>query len=182
MIVMKFLFLFLCFSLNLSPSTVQANTPPLSSLSSIPKTACIIPGTEAVCHKLVSELPWPFTIHVKEEKLIRINYLSSKEIQQSENKYLKMFLDINDYENQKEVAERFAQIHQEADPDMGLSYGWDLVTILGKRLYHLHADCTLAEHHFNSMVKTLEQIIDRPDNPPPPTLLCRCGGGCKQNR
>jgi hypothetical protein len=73
----------------------------------------------------------------------------------------------------------FTRMHQKTDPDMGLSYGWDMVTIRGKRLYHLHADCTLAESYFLSMGQALERLIGPADRHTSQVLFCRCGGGCK---
>ncbi len=156
----------------------------LSLLFQIPGFAsavCIIPSTDTTCHELVSELPWLFNIHVKEEQPIRITYLSSHSMQQP-NMYLKIFLDISEYPNRQETAIGFSQTCQKADPDMGLSYGWDLLLIRKNRIYHLHADCTLAEQHFNSLAQSLQQIIGPPDTQNSQTLSCRCGGGCKQSQ
>ncbi|MCF8056688.1 MAG: hypothetical protein K9K37_08620 [Desulfocapsa sp.] len=153
----------------------------LLQLPGLASASCTIPGTERSCEELVSELPWPFIIHVKETKPIRITYLNSQEKQQS-NLYLKMFLEISDHENRDAAAEDFSRIHQKADPDMGLSYGWDLVTIRDKQIYHLHADCTLSEPYFNSMVESLERIIGPSNKYHYQALLCRCGGGCKLSK
>jgi len=140
---------------------------------------CTIPGTERSCGELVSNLPWLFNIHVKEEKPVRITYLSSQGTQESDM-HLKMFLETSDHGDRDAAAEALTQMHQKADPDMGLSYGWDMVTIRGKRLYRLHADCTLAESYFHSMGQTLVRLIGAPDRHTPQALFCRCGGGCKK--
>ena len=137
---------------------------------------CKIPGTTADCRELTANLPWPFIIHVKEEKPVRITYLSTQEKQQL-NPNVKMFLEVSTHENHTAAGESFSQVQQKAHPDMGLSYGWDLVLVRDRLIYHLHADCTLAEHHFMSMVESLIRIL--PDTTSPKTLFCRCGGGCK---
>ena len=138
--------------------------------------ACTIPGIATECNKLVSELPWPFIIHVKEQEPVRITYMSTKEKQQL-NPNLKLYLEVREHDSCKDAREAFFQIERDAHPDMGLSYGWDLVLTRDKRIYRLHADCTLAEHHFNTMVQKLKLIL--PDNNNPKPLFCRCGGSCR---
>lgn len=150
-------------------------------LSLLPEPAiasCSIPGSEVSCGELVSELPWLFIIHVKESQPIRITYMSLQGNQQS-NPNLNMFLEINDHENREAAAKTFSQMRQQADPDMGLSYAWDQVLIRDKQIYHLHADCTLAEQYFTSMGKALERIIKPSGEHLPQSFFCRCGGGCK---
>jgi hypothetical protein len=68
--------------------------------------ACTIPGTEYSCRELVSKLPWLFNIHVKEEKPVRITYLSSQGTQESDM-HLKIFLEIRDHGNRDAAAEGF---------------------------------------------------------------------------
>jgi hypothetical protein len=150
----------------------------LSMIPGFAVATCTIPGTNRNCNELVADLPWPFIIHVKEQEPIRITYMSTKDSQQR-NPNLKMFLEIDEHEKREDAAEAFSKIQQKAHPDMGLSYAWDLVTIRDRRIYHLHADCTLAEHYFTSMVETLKATIGPSNRHPSQTLLCRCGGGCK---
>jgi hypothetical protein len=150
----------------------------LFQLPELAVATCTIPGTGNNCQDLVSELPWLFKIHVKEEKPIRIVYLSSPEKLKSTPK-LKIILDIGEYKNNESATEDFSKIYEKAHPDMGLSYGWDLILVLDKRTYHLHADCTLAEKYFILMANTLKHIVDPFAKNPPQSFLCRCGDGCK---
>ena len=140
--------------------------------------ACTIPGTAADCKALVTNLPWPFIIHVKEQEPVRITYMSTTEKPQL-NPNVKMFLEVGAHESHKAAGESFSQILAEAHPDMGLSYGWDLVLPRDKLLYRLHADCTLAEQHFMTMVASLKRITESAGKTSPRALFCRCGGGCR---
>lgn len=140
---------------------------------------CMIPGSSSPCINLVSGLPWQFTVVERSEQNHRILFKSEKPVNQS-GLYLKMSLDIVDYDNHEAAVETFFQTCRKADPDMGISYAWDLVTVRDKRLFHLHAACTLAERHFESLVKSLEQVVPATDQSSSLTLLCRCGGGCRQ--
>lgn len=141
-------------------------------------TSCSIPGTATPCYRLVSELPWQFSIEEegKENRRIFFKHLKGK---RQAGIPLKISLDVNNFSDQKSAEASFSKINMGANPDTGISYGWDLVLLREKRLFHLHADCTLAEQHFESLVHALTKITSTPDNHTPHALLCRCGGGCK---
>lgn len=140
------------------------------------QTTCTIPGTVTPCHKLVSELPWQFNIEKKENHRILFKSLKGK---RQPGIPLKIFLAVSSHVSQEAAEESFSQINKDANPDTGISYGWDLVMLREKGIFHLHADCTLAERHFESLVHTLKQIVPTSGKHPSHALYCRCGGGCK---
>ena len=140
---------------------------------------CTIPGTIVSCDKLVSNLPWQFSIEEKAGGIGQILYLSPKGIPLP-GMHLKISLGVSNYSSQDAATKAFSQTCKNADPDIGISYGWDLVMIRKNRIFHLHADCTLAEQYFESMVQTLAEIVEPSGKFTSPLLLCRCGGGCKQ--
>ena len=141
--------------------------------------SCLIPGTHSSCGELVSELPWAFRIEQKDGSNRRIFFESRGNTAQG-GIHLKMFLDTSIYNARKATA-AFSQVSNKADPDMGLTYAWDFITIQENRLYHLHADCSLSESNFMLMARTLERILGFSNNHKLPSLLCRCGGGCKKS-
>jgi len=143
--------------------------------------SCIIPGTESSCAELVSGLPWQFQIK-QEKKDGFYLFLQSQEGTLQRGVRLKMNLGVSTYENKNVAVDVFSQLLKDVDPDMGLSYGWDLVMVRDERLYRLHADCTLAEQHFDTMARTFERIIGPTDSHPPFSFYCRCGGGCKLSK
>jgi len=142
--------------------------------------SCVIPGTESSCGELISELPWSFSIEQKEGANRRI-FFESQGGTGKGGVHLKMILDISTYRSKKATIDSFVQVLNKADPDMGLTYGWDFIIIQETRLYHLHADCSLSESNFMVMVRVLERILGLSSNHKPPALLCRCGGGCKDS-
>ncbi len=140
--------------------------------------SCVIPGTIFSCNKLVDDLPWQFQFEQdsKDDFYLR---MQSQEGTGQPGVSLKITLEVGRYESNYDAEHAFAQALKKAHPDMGLSYGWDLILVRSKRFYHLHADCTLAEQYFNNMAGTLREITDMVDNHKPLLLYCRCGGGCK---
>jgi hypothetical protein len=70
-----------------------------------------------------------------------------------------------------EVKRRLA----EADPDIGLTYAWDLVTSRDRSVVHLHADCTLSESIFRQVAARLQADTEAEEE----SFSCRCGGGCR---
>lgn len=142
-------------------------------------SSCIIPGTENTCDELLSSLPWQFNIEKEEGDAVHISFLSLEEVQQSGVR-LKISLNVKNFESQEIASKTFSSVCKEADPDMGLTYAWDLVMVQGMRYYHLHADCILAEQHFHSISQALMRIIGKDDKAQQKSLLCRCGGGCRK--
>ena len=142
------------------------------------KASCIIPGTTSTCSELVGDLPWRFDVAADKGETVRITYVSPDGTNQKGVR-LKMWLEVSKYESPETAARKFSLISKKAHPDMGLSYAWDFVVAKGERIYHLHADCTLAEQHFNSMSQALKGIIHPAGKPAPSGLFCRCGGGCR---
>lgn len=143
--------------------------------------SCIIPGTDSSCSELVSILPWQFQMKQEGQDVFRLLYTSEEGTQQR-NLRLKITLDVDSYSSSETTTEEFSQILKNADPDTGLSYGWDLVITRERNLYRLHADCTLAEQHFKTITRTLERIVDLANDPAgnntPLSFSCRCGSGC----
>jgi len=142
--------------------------------------SCIIPGTDSSCNELVSELPWAFNIEQKEGTNRRISF-ASQEATKKGGVQLKMFLESSSYNSREATTDAFLQISNKAHPDMGITYGWDLILIQETRIYHLHADCTLSESNFMVMARALELIVSPSNNQKEPSLLCRCGGGCTKS-
>lgn len=67
----------------------------------------------------------------------------------------------------------------EADPDVGLSYAWDLVTAADDQLVHLHADCTFSEKSFLELARAVLRTATAQSVVYPKSFWCRCGGGCR---
>lgn len=63
----------------------------------------------------------------------------------------------------------------EADPDIGLSYSWDLVTAVGAHVVHLQADCTFSEESFLTVARALAERLPGVRR----SFWCECGAGCR---
>jgi len=142
--------------------------------------ACTITGTEHPCRALVAGLPFPVTLIAPgQEEKQRIFFISSRKNGKTEVA-VKISLQVESHVTTEARDNSFAALRSKADPDMGLSYGWDFITTRGFFLYHLHADCTLAETHFLALTETLTNLLGPPEDSPSPTLNCRCGAGCRE--
>lgn len=65
-----------------------------------------------------------------------------------------------------------------ANPDVGLSYAWDLVTIGDSQIIHLHAECTFSERSFVELARAVLQAAAHGSSPSS-SFWCRCGSGCR---
>jgi len=94
--------------------------------------------------------------------------------------YLRIKLTTEEFESSEEARSGLERIMKMADPDTGLSYAWDYLLAHGEFLYHLHADCLLAEEGFEQVVKQLNTAVQPQDEAADPSETCRCGGGCSE--
>lgn len=75
-----------------------------------------------------------------------------------------------------EVARRLAA----ADPDTGLSYAWDFVTVDENRVLHLGADCTFTEATFKTVAAAMARAAGAQETAERSSFWCRCGAGCRR--
>lgn len=139
--------------------------------------SCIIPGTDSYCDKIVTKLPWQFTIIKNQNNSIKILYKSLKKTQQAQI-FLKITLEIKEFDTMESARKNLIELSSKVDPDMGISYAWDLVAGKEKLLYHLHADCSLSQKNFELLIHNFNQILYPVASSQPSALFCRCGGGC----
>lgn len=66
-----------------------------------------------------------------------------------------------------------------ADPDVGLSYAWDLVTTGDDQIIHLHAECTFSERSFMELARAVLRTAAAHGSSSPSSFWCRCGSGCR---
>lgn len=142
------------------------------------KVDCLIPGTGVTCLALVNDLPWKFDVDSKKkDELSNIIYTGSEKVGK-QAAILQLRLEVIAFASKKKAGEAFRDRYSMADPDMGLSYAWDFIAVQNMSLYHLHADCILAESNFISATDALTEILaatDRSDS----AFFCRCGGPCR---
>jgi len=154
----------------------------LGSSLGFAENQCTVPGTEIGCSVLVSNLPWKFNITTMDDGDKRFIVFQSQEKAGQSGVYLKISLDVDSYKSEVAATTAYAGIYDKSDPDMGLSYSWDFVTVRGIHLFRLHADCVLAEQHFRSIVETFMDVVRPSVSQVGASFFCRCGGGCSQLR
>jgi hypothetical protein len=146
------------------------------------KVVCLIPGTGATCLSLVNDLPWKFDLDSKKKgELSNIIYTSYEKVGK-QAAILQLRLEVIAFASKKKAGEEFRDRYSIADPDMGLSYAWDFIAVQNMYLYHLHADCILAESNFISATDALTEILAATDlfqNNNDSAFFCRCGGPCR---
>ncbi len=156
----------------------SAETP----ADTITEADCLIPGTGATCLSLVKDLPWKFDLDSKKkDELSAIIYTSHEKIKKPSAK-LQLRLEIIAFASKKRAEKALREKYSSADPDMGLSYAWDFIAVQNMYLYHLHADCMLAESHFISATDALNEILTAADlfqKNNNSAFFCRCGGPCR---
>ena len=135
---------------------------------------------------IVAGLPWTFTESERWDANglpIREVLLVSQEARSESEQppvYLRARFTTMEYADTASAAEAFEEMAAEAHPDTGLSYAWDLVILNGRRLHHLHGDCTLSGAVFERMGENLRQLLRDAGAESFNVLECRCGGGCER--
>lgn len=83
---------------------------------------------------------------------------------------------------QNEISEsKFYLLYDSAHSDMGLSYTWDYIIILDKKLYWLNAGCLYSDKSWENIKMSLKSALSISSTGG--TLItnfsCLCGSGCK---
>ena len=143
--------------------------------------------------QLTASLPWSFN-ETREDmtgqpfphgkgsvlpaRLSRLQLVSKEPVARTGSKstYLRITLTRGKFSSPEEAAGEFRTIKKAANPDFGLSYKWDTVLLSGPIVFHLQAECTLAEQHFTTLADRLVELTG--DQEGQEKIFCRCGGGC----
>ena len=151
---------------------------------------------EIVPEKIVDTLPWSFNLTREEltgksfpyldtatppDSLTGYRFISSNPLQQGNSRgtYLRISFYSGRFADSIEARAQFQHIMKTADPNIGLSYQWDFVSQSGPFIYHIHAECLLAEEHFLSLTQALSAMITPDESSRLDQMHCRCGGGCQ---
>jgi hypothetical protein len=152
-----------------------------------------IPGSDVPVVSLGAALPWDFEVEDAEvlsaEELAEVGEVTAgqrvvlrttRPIRRSPggDLYLDIELTSLRFADRGECSRALDDVVSGADPDTGLSYGWDILVASGSWLQHLHADCTLAEGHVGTVATVLVDAVARGVEAAPRVVRCRCGGGC----
>lgn len=125
-------------------------------------------------------LPWKFSVSTEQtetDNTTRTLFVSEEPVEDSGGKTVSLsaFLETQTFDRPEQAAGVFAKQADNAHPDTGLTYAWDLLVLDGAHLHHLHAPCLFSEESFNTMSANLRKMISPASRQ---TLRCRCGGGC----
>jgi hypothetical protein len=145
--------------------------------------------------RITEDLPWAFVVSgigevsgeaapgIDEVESLELRLRSAEPIRETaEGKlFLELSLVSREFAGVDPAVTAFDFMRRNADRDIGLSYAWDAVMVVGDRMYHLHAPCSLSKTHFDALVAKLGRLVAA--NPAAaPMLRCRCGGGCARTQ
>ncbi|MEN8164054.1 MAG: hypothetical protein ABFS37_07990 [Acidobacteriota bacterium] len=131
---------------------------------------------------IIQDLLWDFSVSTEQSdagKTTRTLFVSSEPIEESSagGIFLRASLTTRTFDQPALASEAFAEQADDADPDTGLTYAWDLVLLDETRIHHLHADCLFSEEAFDAMSANLLEVVIPTSGS---VIRCRCGGGCRQ--
>lgn len=130
----------------------------------------------AASTELTADLPWKFDVEHRSDVT---TYKSTEPIRADARgkTYLRFSVATTTHTDTRAASAAFDATKQGADPDRGLSYGWDLVWLDGPRIVHLQAPCTFAKDNLQKIAARVEATIGEKR---PRKLACACGSGCRE--
>jgi hypothetical protein len=95
--------------------------------------------------------------------------------------FLRFQLVRHDFSGAPDAKVGLQQLFEAADPEVGLSYGWDYVAVDGATVWHLRAPCLLSRANFRKLVDNLVRVAMEGRKPGPyGEFQCPCGGSCRR--
>lgn len=90
---------------------------------------------------------------------------------------LELTLELASYDQEADAGRALDDLAASADPDTGLSYGWDVVERRGRHVVRLHGGCRWSAPRWTAITARLTAWLGPADGP---SLTCSCGGGCQR--
>jgi hypothetical protein len=96
--------------------------------------------------------------------------------------FLRFQLVRHDFSTAHDAQIGLQQLFEVADPEMGLSYGWDYVAVDASTVWHLRAPCMLSKANYRKLVGNLGRVALEGRKPGPGgEFECPCGGPCRRH-
>jgi hypothetical protein len=93
--------------------------------------------------------------------------------------FLKFQLTRHEFDTPQAARKALHAVLENADPQMGISYAWDLLTTDGSTLWHLWASCMWSKPNQRKLVANVIREAMGGRKPSPGQIVeCTCGGKC----